>query len=92
MRRLAVGLWSDEHVDADLESGRLMDDLVPTALGGQPLGGPSNVEVLHERERTTLTSARRAAAGSRRPRWHRLWHTVRPGTSTVEAWLDSHSP
>jgi len=59
MRRLAVGLWSDEHVDADLESGGLMDYLVPTALVGQPLGGASNVEALHERERTThLTSAR----------------------------------
>lgn len=57
MRRLTVGLGSDEHVDADLESGRLVDDLVPTALAGQPLGGASNVEALHERERTTQTTS-----------------------------------
>lgn len=68
VRGLAVGLGSHEHVDADLESGGLMDDLVPTALAGQPLGGASNVEALHERERTTqVTSAHRAAAEWRRP-------------------------
>jgi hypothetical protein len=28
---LTVGLGRDEHVDAHLEPGRLMDDLVPSA-------------------------------------------------------------
>src|SRR5207248_8317515 len=36
MRRLAVGLRRDEDVDADLESGRAVDDLVPAVAGREP--------------------------------------------------------
>ena len=39
VRLLMVGLGSDEHVHADLEPGRLVDDLVPTARFLEPPPG-----------------------------------------------------
>ena len=37
VRLLAVGLRRDEDVHPDLQSGRLVHDLVPAVAGGQPL-------------------------------------------------------
>ena len=43
MRLLAVGLRRDEHVDADLEPGRLVDDLVPASSLLEPAPGRFDV-------------------------------------------------
>jgi hypothetical protein len=53
VRRLAVGLGRDEHVDADLEPRRLVDDLVSTAGLGEAARGRVDVEALHARDATT---------------------------------------
>src|SRR5512133_761865 len=57
VRRLTVGLGGYEDVDAELEPGRLMDDLVPATRFPEPRGRGRDVEALHgptlarERER-----------------------------------------
>ena len=52
MRLLAVGLGRDEHVDADLEPGRLVDDLVAAAGLLQAAPGRSDVQRIHGDEPT----------------------------------------
>ena len=52
VRLLAVGLGSDEHVDADLETGRRVDDLVATALGEASAGARDVEEVLRAEAQT----------------------------------------
>jgi hypothetical protein len=47
MRLLAVGLRRDEHVDADLEAGRLVDDLVPASRLLEPAPRHFDVQRVH---------------------------------------------
>ncbi len=47
VRLLAVGLRRDEHVDAELEPGRRMHDLVPALPGGQSPLDSSDIERFH---------------------------------------------
>ena len=49
VRLLAIRLWRNQHVDADLEPGRGMNDLVAATLLAQLLAGCVDVERVHGR-------------------------------------------
>ncbi len=54
VRLLAVGLGRDEHVDAQLEPGRGMDDLVAAAGGHEAFLDLPDPEGVHPREVTAV--------------------------------------
>ena len=58
VRLLAVGLGRDEHVDAELQSGRLVDDLVAAAGGYEPFLNLPDPEGVHLPGRLPLSSGR----------------------------------
>ena len=57
VRRLAVGLGGYEDVDAELEPGILVDDLVPASRLPEPRGGRRDIEALHGRDATSRATA-----------------------------------
>src|SRR4029453_10517295 len=66
VRLLPVRLRSDEHVDTDLEPGRLVDDLVPAAGLLEPAPGRLDVQSVHTGTRTRRRRrCRRALAWAR---------------------------
>src|SRR5262249_12154662 len=53
MRLLPVGLRRDEHVDAELEAGRLVNDLVAAAGGYEIVLDVRDAECMHRSDLTT---------------------------------------
>src|SRR2546430_7204019 len=47
MRLLAVGLWSDEHIDANFEAGGLVDDLIASAGLTKPFFDGCDLKRVH---------------------------------------------
>ena len=75
VRLLAIRLGRDQHVDADLEPGRGVDDLVAAALLAQLLAGRLDIERVH----------RGTVACDARPVWN-LDALFRPGVAATSGW------
>ena len=72
VRLLAVGLGRDQHVDAQLEPGRAVDDLVAAARGNEPRPATGDVERMCTRQAllvvvAVLVHVRSSILGERRP-------------------------
>lgn len=75
VRLLAIRLGRDQHIDADLEPGRCVDDLVAAALLAQLLARRLDIERVHGR--TVPCNARRVP---------NLDELFRPGAAATSGW------
>jgi hypothetical protein len=55
VRRLAVRFGRNQHVDADLEAGRAVDDLIAAVARGEPVLRAGDVEWLSRSQGTWFT-------------------------------------